>query len=157
MYIINSTNCTEECHENQNNMRGGGLVFCFVQIFFFGQHELEYLFFLSRNARIFFPEINIRLWQKLWIRLFFFSPPKSEYLFQQHWESEYFLRKNQVKWSVPNLVEIWLPKKFTALYLQPKYQNTTIISIYNSIIITLIFIFHGNSEPDTSRAVLTVL
>jgi hypothetical protein len=88
-------------------------------------------------------------------QIIFFPPPKSEYLFQQHWESEYFLRKNhtpllQVKWSVPNLVEIWLPKKFTALYLQPKYQNTTIISIYNSIIITtLIFIFHGNSEPDT--------
>ena len=28
------------------------------------------------------------------MRLFFFPPPKSEYFFQQHWESEYFLRKN---------------------------------------------------------------
>ena len=25
--------------------------------------------------------------------IFFFPPPKSEYFFQQHWESEYFLRK----------------------------------------------------------------
>jgi hypothetical protein len=24
----------------------------------------------------------------------FFSQPKSEYFFQQHWESEYFLEKN---------------------------------------------------------------
>jgi len=45
-----------------------------------GQHELEYLFFLSGVARIFFPEFNIRLYdKKLWIRLFFFPPPKSEY------------------------------------------------------------------------------
>ena len=42
---------------------------------------------------------------------FFFPPPKSEYLFQQHWESEY-LKKNkkhylpplQVKWSVPKVI-----------------------------------------------------
>ena len=27
------------------NLQGGGMVFCFAQIFFFGQHELEYYFF----------------------------------------------------------------------------------------------------------------
>ena len=27
-------------------------------------------------------------------QLIFFPPPKSEYFFQQHWESEYFLGKN---------------------------------------------------------------
>jgi hypothetical protein len=32
------------------------MVFCFVQNFFFGQHELEYLFYLSRNAQTFFPQ-----------------------------------------------------------------------------------------------------
>jgi hypothetical protein len=26
---------------------------------------------------------------------FFFPPPKSEYFFQQHWESEYFDKKNK--------------------------------------------------------------
>ena len=36
----------------------------------------------------------------------FFPPSKSEYFFQQHWESEYFLEENhtpplQVKLSVP--------------------------------------------------------
>ena len=25
--------------------------------------------------------------------IFFFNPPKSEYFFQQHWESEYIFRK----------------------------------------------------------------
>jgi hypothetical protein len=39
-------------------------------------------------------------------QIFFFPPPKSEYFFQQHWESEYFFRKKnitplQVKWSIP--------------------------------------------------------
>ena len=27
-------------------------------------------------------------------QIIFFPPPKSEYLFQQHWESEYFFLKN---------------------------------------------------------------
>jgi hypothetical protein len=40
------------------------MVFCFVQKLFSGQHELEYLFFLSRKAQFFFPEINIRLYDK---------------------------------------------------------------------------------------------
>ena len=40
------------------------MVFCFVQKKNFGQHELEYLFFLSRKAQFFFPEINIRLYDK---------------------------------------------------------------------------------------------
>ena len=40
------------------------MVFCFVQNFFFGQHELENLFFLSRKAQFFFPEFNIRLYDK---------------------------------------------------------------------------------------------
>jgi hypothetical protein len=66
------------------------MVFCFVQKFFFGQ-ELEYLFFSSRKAQIFFPEINIRLNDKnSESYYFFFPPPKSEYFFQQHWELEYF-------------------------------------------------------------------
>ena len=71
------------------------MVFCFVQNFFFRTTgELEYLFILSRKARIFFPEFNIRLYDKnSESYYFFFPPPKSEYFFQQHWESEYFFRK----------------------------------------------------------------
>jgi hypothetical protein len=39
-------------------------------------------------------------------QIIFFPPPKSEYFFQQHWESQYFFRKKtypplQVKWSIP--------------------------------------------------------
>jgi hypothetical protein len=52
--------------------------------------ELEYLFFLSRKARIFFPVFNIRLYDKNSESDYFFFPtPKSEYFFQQHWESVY--------------------------------------------------------------------
>jgi hypothetical protein len=39
------------------------MVFCFVQRKKFGQNEFEYLFFLSRKVRIFFPEFNIRLYE----------------------------------------------------------------------------------------------
>ena len=67
------------------------MVFCFVQNFFFGQHELEYLFFLSRKARNLLPEFNSTLYDKnSESDYFLFPPPKSEYFFQQHWESEYF-------------------------------------------------------------------
>ena len=62
------------------------MVFCFVQNFFFGQHELEYLF----------PKFTIRLYDKNSESDFFFPPPKSEYFFQQHWESEYFFRKKTI-------------------------------------------------------------
>jgi hypothetical protein len=40
------------------------MVFCFVQNFYRKTQELEYLFFLSRKARFFFPEFNIRLYDK---------------------------------------------------------------------------------------------
>ena len=39
------------------------MVFCFVQNFFFGQHVRIFIF-LSRKARIFFPEFNNRLYDK---------------------------------------------------------------------------------------------
>jgi hypothetical protein len=46
---------------------------------------------LSGKAQIFFPEFNIRLYDKNSEPDYFFFPPaKSEYFFQQHWESEYF-------------------------------------------------------------------
>jgi hypothetical protein len=69
------------------------MVFCFVQKFFFGQHELEFFFFFPKRE-FFFPEFNIRLYDKnSESDYFFFPPPKSEYFFQQHWESDYFFSK----------------------------------------------------------------
>jgi hypothetical protein len=57
------------------------MVFCFFQKCFFGQHELEY----------FFPESNIRLYDKnSESDYFYFPPPKSEYFFQQQWEIRIF-------------------------------------------------------------------
>ena len=45
--------------------RGGGYDFLFdSEIFFRTTQELEYLFFLSPKARIFFPEFNITLYDK---------------------------------------------------------------------------------------------
>ena len=57
------------------------MVSCFVQNFFFGQHELEYLFFLSRKARIFFPEFHIMLYDK---------NSESEYFFFLHQNQNIF-------------------------------------------------------------------
>jgi hypothetical protein len=55
------------------------------EIFFQTTRELEYLFFLSRKANSILGYMTKTLHQ-----IFLFPPPKSEYFFQQHWESEYF-------------------------------------------------------------------
>ena len=53
-----------------------------------------FIFFVAQSVK-FFPEFNIRLYDKtLNQTIFFFPPPKSECFFQQQWESEYFFRKN---------------------------------------------------------------
>ena len=70
------------------NLKGGGrggYGFLFrSEIFFRTTQELEYLFFLLREARIFFPEFNIRLYDKNFESdYFFFPPPKSEYFFRK--------------------------------------------------------------------------
>ena len=99
------------------NLKGGGGGYGFLfrsEKKFQTTQELEYYFFLLRKAWNFFPESNIRLYDKnSESDYFFFPPPKSEYFFQQHWESEYFFRKKtitpppppppplQVKWSFP--------------------------------------------------------
>ena len=49
-----------------------------------------------KNREFFFQNLTLGYMTKTLtrIRLFFFlPPPKSEYFFQQHWESEYFFRK----------------------------------------------------------------
>jgi hypothetical protein len=56
------------------------------EIFFRTTQELEYLFFLSLKARIFFSRIQHYLYNKYSESDFFFPPPKSEYFFQQHWK-----------------------------------------------------------------------
>ena len=82
------------------------------EFFFRTIQELEYYFFLSREAGIFFPQSNIRLNDKnSESDYFFFHPPKSEYFFQQHWESEYIFQKKTIppspllqdKWSFPKM------------------------------------------------------
>jgi hypothetical protein len=46
------------------NLKGGLWFFVSFRIFFRTTQELEYYFFLSRKAQIFFPEFNIRLHDK---------------------------------------------------------------------------------------------
>ena len=66
------------------------------EIVFLTTRELEYFFFCRAKREIAFQNLTlgymtITLNQR--IRLFFFPLPKSEYFFQQYWESEYFFRK----------------------------------------------------------------
>jgi hypothetical protein len=60
------------------------MVFCFVQNFFFRTTQLRV------RILIFFQNLTLGYITKTLNQIFFFPPPKSEYFFQQHWESEYF-------------------------------------------------------------------
>ena len=44
----------------------------------------EIFFRTTRELELFFPDLNIRLYDKISESDFFFPPPKSEYFFQQH-------------------------------------------------------------------------
>ena len=73
------------------------MVFCFVPIFFIGQHKSQNIYFFCRaKGEFFFKNLTLGYITKTVIRLFFFPPPKSEYFFQQHQESEYFFRKKTI-------------------------------------------------------------
>ena len=66
------------------NLKGGGYSFLFRSEFFFRTiQELEYLFFLSRKAQIFFPEFNIRLYDK---------NSESDFVFFLHQNQNIFFR-----------------------------------------------------------------
>ena len=81
------------------NLKGYGFLF---RSEFFSNTRVRIFFFLSRKAQIFFPEFNIRLYDKnSESDYFFFPPPKLEYFFQQHWESECFFRKKPYPPSPP--------------------------------------------------------
>ena len=60
-------------------LKGEVMVFCFVQNFFFGQHESREFFFQNSTLGYMTKTLN---------QIFFFPRPKSEYFFQQHRESE---------------------------------------------------------------------
>jgi hypothetical protein len=73
------------------------MFFCFVQNFFFGQHERYNIYFSCRAKReIFFQNLTLGNMTKTLNQIIFFPPPKSEYYFRQHWESEYFFRKKTI-------------------------------------------------------------
>jgi hypothetical protein len=57
------------------------MVFCFVQNFFSNNTRVRIFIFLSRKARIFFPEFNIRLYDKNSESDYFFSSTKINIFF----------------------------------------------------------------------------
>jgi hypothetical protein len=80
------------------NLKGGGMGdygFLFrSEIFFRTTQELEYLFFLLREARIFFPEFNIRLYDKNFESdYFFFLHQNPNIFFSNTGNQNFFLKK----------------------------------------------------------------
>jgi hypothetical protein len=78
------------------NLQGGGYGFLFRSEFLFRTiRELEYLFFLSRKARNFLPESNIRLYDKnSESDYFFFLHQYQNIFFSNIGNQNIFLEKN---------------------------------------------------------------
>ena len=76
------------------NLQGGGYGFLFRSNFFFSDNTRVRIFFFCRAKReFFFQNLTLGFMTKTLNPIICLPPPKSEYLFQQHWESEYFFRK----------------------------------------------------------------
>ena len=108
------------------------MVFCFVQKFVFGQHESQNLI-LSRKARIFFPEFNIRLSDKISESDYFFFSTKIRIFFSATLGIRIFFQKKtitplQVKWSFPYIQTCLqpYPPKQTYYMLWGRSYNPTV-------------------------------
>ena len=91
--------------ERPFNLKGEVMFFCFVQNFFFGQHESRNIFFLSRKTRIFFPEFNIRLYDKNSESDYFFSLDQNQNIFFSNIgnQNNFFLEKKPYPPPPPHL------------------------------------------------------
>ena len=78
------------------SLEGGCYGFLFRSEFFFRTtQELEYLFFLSCKAQIFYPEVNIRLYDKnSESHYFFFLQQNQNIFFSNIGNQNIFLEKN---------------------------------------------------------------
>ena len=73
------------------------MVFCFIQNFFFRTtRELEYLIFLLRKVQIFFPEFNIRLYDKNSESDYLFSSTKIRIFFSATLGIRIFFQKKTI-------------------------------------------------------------
>ena len=94
--------------ENNMDLKGWGLwFFVSFRIFFSDNTRIIILIFFCRAKREYLFQNSTLGYMTKTLNQIFFPPPRSEYFFQQHWESEYFFsEKNhnplQVKWSFPN-------------------------------------------------------
>ena len=77
------------------NLKGGGGLWFFVSFRNFSSDNtrVRIFFFLSRKTQIFVRNLTLGYMTKTLNQIIFFPPLKSEYFFQQHWESQYFFRK----------------------------------------------------------------
>ena len=70
------------------------MVFVSFRILFSDNTRVRiFIFFCRAKREHFFKNLTLGYMTKTLNQIFLFSPPKSEYFFQQHWESEYFFRK----------------------------------------------------------------
>ena len=114
------------------------MILCFVQNFFFGQHESQNIYFFCRaKHEFFFPEFNIRLYDKNSESYYFFSLHQNQNIFfQQHWESEYFFQKKNIEYTCLYVHKLEMLKTAYRHFCIPKKSTTTVLqhvkkSLYN--------------------------
>ena len=81
------------------NLKGGVMVFCFVQNFFFGQHKSSNIIFFCRAKReFFFQNLTLGYMTKILNQIIFFFLHQNRNIFFSNITPPLL----QVKWSFPN-------------------------------------------------------
>ena len=91
------------------NLKGGGGVWFFVSfgIFFSDNTRVRiFTFFVAQSTNFFFQNSTLGYITKTLKQIIFFPPPKSEYLFQQHWSFPKDLSICFIVISIPRVFEL---------------------------------------------------
>ena len=90
-----------EVRDRPFNLQGGGYGFSFRSKFFFRTTRKLEFFFLLGKARNFFPEFNIRLYDKNSESYYFFFLHQNQNIFLEKSHNPYPPPHTQVKWPFP--------------------------------------------------------
>ena len=93
---------------------------------FLFRSELDLFIFCHAKREFFFQNLTLGCMTETLNQIIFFSPPKSEYFFQQHWESEYFFRKNHnppFKLNGRFLMMSWINSQHWTISTGRHFQN----------------------------------
>jgi hypothetical protein len=116
-----------------------------LNTYFWDNTRVRIFFYCRAKHEIFSQNKTLGHMTKTLNQIIFFSPPKSEYFFQQHWESEYFFLEKkhhgpqEYKFSVFHLNARSVRNKLS--YLEDIVSESSIICLYIPISLPIVYMY----------------